>query len=200
MNYEYVKNSRHNLKRRLLYSMGNQCAICGYNKCSSALEFHHLNPTDKDFTLGTNANIAFEKALKEVQKCILVCANCHREIHEGLIDSNNLISSYDENKAQEMLQEIEDIKTKKLHYCKKCGKIISSKAQYCRDCFCQQQRVVERPSREELKDMIRTLPFTHIANNYNITDNSVRKWCDSYRLPRTKKEINSYSDEEWKDI
>ena len=59
------------------------------------------------------------------------------------------------------------------------------------------QRMVERPSREELKQLIRTTPFTTIAKQYGVTDNAIRKWCDFENLPRTKKEINSYSDEEW---
>ena len=45
--------------------------------------------------------------------------------------------------------------------------------------------------------MIRTLPFTQIGTKYGVTDNAIRKWCDKYELPRTKKEIVSYSDEEW---
>lgn len=56
------------------------------------------------------------------------------------------------------------------------------------------------PSRNVLKTKIRTTSFVQIGKEYNVTDNSVRKWCDSYNLPRHKKEINVYSDEEWKKI
>lgn len=85
--------------------------------------------------------------------------------------------------------------------CIKCGKNISKTAKFCTSCSAQMQRIVkERPSREELKTLIKTLPFTQIAKSYNITDNAVRKWCDFYKLPRTKKEINSYSEEEWNEI
>ena len=52
-------------------------------------------------------------------------------------------------------------------------------------------------SREELKKLIRTTPFTTIGKQYGVTDNTVRKWCDKYNLPRKVKEIKSYSDEEW---
>lgn len=197
--YEYVKNSRHNLKRRLLYSMGNKCCLCGYKKCTSALEFHHKNPEEKDFTLSANANIAFIKAIEEVKKCILVCANCHREIHENLISVEE-IECYDESKAQEMQQEIDDIKTKTIHYCQSCGKIISYGATRCPECAKVAKRHCERPEREELKKLIRSYPFTTLASNFGVTDNAIRKWCDAYNLPRTKKEINSYSDEEWKSI
>lgn len=48
--------------------------------------------------------------------------------------------------------------------------------------------------------MIRVLPFTQIGEQFGVKDNSIRKWCDSMNLPRTKKEINSYSDEEWDKI
>ena len=76
--------------------LGDKCAICNYNKCITALELHHLNSEDKEFTFGSNANIATEIALNEAKKCILVCANCHREIHANLIDSSNLESTYSE--------------------------------------------------------------------------------------------------------
>jgi hypothetical protein len=49
----------------LVYIHGGKCALCGYNKCLSALEFHHINSDDKDFSLGTNTSISTEKALLE---------------------------------------------------------------------------------------------------------------------------------------
>ena len=196
MGYEYVKNSRHNLKQRLLYVMGEKCCICGYNKCSTALEFHHKNPEEKDFTLGSNANISFVKANEEIKKCILVCANCHREIHNFNIDISEY-NCYDEIKAQEKILELENFKTKKLHYCKKCGKVISSKAIHCAECALIEKRLVERPSRDELKQLIRTKPFTQIANQFGVTDNAIRKWCLSMNLPSRKNDINNYSDKEW---
>lgn len=196
MGYEYVKNSRHNLKQRLLYVMGEKCCICGYNKCSAALEFHHKNSKEKDFTLSANANISFAKANEEIKKCILVCANCHREIHNFNIDVTQY-NCYDENKAQEKFLELEEIKTKKIHYCKNCGKIISAKAEHCVECALIEKRVCDRPSREELKQLIRIKPFTQIANQFNVSDNAIRKWCLSMNLPSKKADIKNYSDEEW---
>ena len=197
MSYENVKKSRYNLKRRLVYIMGGKCQICGYDRCQSALDFHHLDPNIKEFSFAGNPNIGFDKAKEEVKKCILVCANCHREIHAGVIDCPT-VSSYDEIKAEEIQKELDDFKTKTIHYCKGCGKIISAKAEYCKECSNTEKRVVkERPTRDELKQMIRLKTFTQIANEYMITDNAVRKWCDTYNLPRTKKEIKKYTDEEW---
>jgi transposase len=83
-NYQHVKNFRQKNKERAIEYKGGECVNCGYKKCSSALEFHHTNPSEKDFGPSKNMNIAWEKLKKELDKCILVCANCHREIHEEL--------------------------------------------------------------------------------------------------------------------
>lgn len=83
---EAVQKRRDKTKQILIDYKGGKCEICGYNKCISALEFHHLNPQEKDFGIaskGYTRSIEINK--KEVDKCILVCSNCHREIHEGLI-------------------------------------------------------------------------------------------------------------------
>lgn len=57
------------------------CALCGYSNCSAALEFHHTDPDTKAETVGKLVGgCAWEKVLKELRKCVIVCANCHREI------------------------------------------------------------------------------------------------------------------------
>jgi len=62
----------------------NGCAICGYNGCNAALEFHHVNQKDKKFNLSMNCKGKSNKDIsEEVNKCVLLCANCHREIHFG---------------------------------------------------------------------------------------------------------------------
>ena len=89
-----------------------------------------------------------------------------------------------------------------LNFCQKCGKQISPNASYCHECW-QEKDWQDRhgdcvkPTREELKHLIRTLPFTQIGKQYNVSDNAIRKWCDSYNLPRTKQAINAYSDQQW---
>lgn len=66
---------------------GGKCCICGYSKCNAALEFHHLNPNEKDFGIASKGYTrAWNKVKEELDKCILVCSNCHRELHNGVID------------------------------------------------------------------------------------------------------------------
>lgn len=72
-------------KLELIEYKGGKCQICGYNKCSGALEFHHLDPMQKDFQISACSK-SFETLKQEVDKCILVCANCHREIHAGITE------------------------------------------------------------------------------------------------------------------
>ena len=199
-NYENVKNSRQRLKTRLLFVMGEKCAICGYHKCNTALEFHHLDPVEKEFTLGANTNISTEKALEEMQKCVLLCANCHRELHAGLI-LENLTSSYSQERAEEVLMELNKIKHGELHYCQRCGVIVSeSRATHCPKCAGFIRRVCEHPDRETLKNLIRTMPFTQIGKQYGVADNTIKKWCKQENLPYRKQDINLLSDEEWQNI
>lgn len=80
---DYVISWRKRTKIKLIKYKGGECEKCGYNKCISALHFHHLNSEEKDFTISSKS-LSFDKLKNEVDKCILVCSNCHAEIHEEL--------------------------------------------------------------------------------------------------------------------
>ena len=87
-----------------------------------------------------------------------------------------------------------------MKYCKRCGKEIDRKATHCVECRYIVSRTCDRPSREELKNLIRTITFVEIGKRYGVTDNAIKKWCDGYSLPRKKSDIKQYSDEEWEKI
>ena len=80
-NYVHVKNRRQKLKKMSVDYLGGECVICGYKKCIGALQFHHRNPKEKDFTIGRYTVIAWEKIKKELDKCDILCSNCHSEVH-----------------------------------------------------------------------------------------------------------------------
>jgi 5-methylcytosine-specific restriction endonuclease McrA len=83
---EAVQRRRHKIKQMAIDYKGGCCQECGYNNYNGALEFHHLDPNEKDFSLGYKGHCtAWEKVKEELDKCVILCANCHREVHAGLI-------------------------------------------------------------------------------------------------------------------
>lgn len=80
-----VAEQRRKNKLKLVSHFGGKCQICKYDKCSAALEFHHIDPNDKNFGLGQKGlSKSFDKLLEEANKCVLLCANCHREVENGI--------------------------------------------------------------------------------------------------------------------
>jgi hypothetical protein len=81
---EYYQAKRYSLKKEMVDYKGGQCEICGYDKSLRALQFHHTDPSEKDFNIGDVSSMN-EVVKKELDKCKLVCANCHSEIHDNNI-------------------------------------------------------------------------------------------------------------------
>lgn len=83
--YKSTKKRAIEIKKKCINYLGGACLMCGYNKCIEALEFHHKDQSTKDPTLtngrGINKRKCFETLKEELNKCVLLCANCHREIH-----------------------------------------------------------------------------------------------------------------------
>lgn len=72
------------VKHQLILYKGGKCEKCGYNKCEGALQFHHIDMSQKEFQLSDSditKNISLNDLKKEVDKCMLLCANCHAELH-----------------------------------------------------------------------------------------------------------------------
>ena len=74
---DYVRK----LKRKAVEYKGGECQECGYKKNYAALDFHHLNPKEKDVNWNTSRHWSWNRLVKELDKCVLVCHNCHAEIH-----------------------------------------------------------------------------------------------------------------------
>jgi hypothetical protein len=69
-------------KQKCLEYKGGHCEICSYDRCVDALEFHHCDPSRKDFSISQAKFTTFDARVKgELDKCVLLCANCHREVH-----------------------------------------------------------------------------------------------------------------------
>lgn len=141
------------------------------------LELHHID--------GNHYNNNFDNLQ-------ILCPNCH-----------SLTQNY-RNKGKTKLimnyQEVDIPKkssSRKNKQCISCGAPITKQATYCEKCYKQSLQRVKRPDRDTFKKEIRTIPFLQLSAKYGVSDKSISKWCIAYNLPHKKKDIKSYSDEEW---
>jgi 5-methylcytosine-specific restriction endonuclease McrA len=82
---ERVSERRRRIKRILIEEAGGCCAACGYDRYPAALQFHHLNPSEKSFGLSAGGlSRGIDRARKEARKCVLLCGNCHAEVEAGV--------------------------------------------------------------------------------------------------------------------
>jgi transposase len=81
---EAVGRRRDAVRQTLIAEAGGRCAACGYNRCNAALQFHHLDPRTKEFTIRDGSLRGLEVLRAEARKCILLCANCHAEVEGGV--------------------------------------------------------------------------------------------------------------------
>jgi 5-methylcytosine-specific restriction endonuclease McrA len=79
----------HNLKLTAIKWMGGECVVCGYSSCARALHFHHINPHEKKNDISSLS--CWYDIENELKKCVLLCANCHAEVHDGMIDHETLL-------------------------------------------------------------------------------------------------------------
>ena len=81
-----VAKRRKKIRAKAIEYKGGKCYFCGYNKFVGAMEFHHLDTNKKDFGLSMKGlTRSWIKTKNEIDKCILVCSNCHRELHGGIL-------------------------------------------------------------------------------------------------------------------
>ena len=126
---------------------------------------------------------------------IILCPNCHA-LTDNYRGKNTKAYKTNNNKKK-------NIKMKKANYCIDCHRIISTRAVRCKSCSSkkrEKEKINKCPPREELKQLIRIIPFLQIGKKYNVSDNTIRNWCKIYQLPYSSKEIKKYSDEEWCNI
>ena len=192
MSAKNVIAARQKRKQELVYIMGGKCALCGYDRCIAALEFHHIDKSQKEWGLSSGNCHSWEEDVEEVKKCILVCSNCHREI-----EAFDLVveTSFDEEKCNE----ITSIKEQEaaVNRCRRCDKEIDPKAFYCTECWHFLSRKTQRPSRDDLKNLVRYNSFAAVAKMFDVSDNTIRKWCQYYNLPYRVNDIKLISDEDW---
>lgn len=171
--HEYQAERWRQRKKKAVELMGGKCSRCGYCRNYSALEFHHLDPTQKDFDFNVGRRRSWDKMLKELKKCVLLCSNCHKEEHhpETLLDGETSRANVILNLGPKITGKCLECKTN----------VFGTK--YCsHTCAANSKRRADRPSREELEKLIETTPILQIGKKYKVSDNAIRKWADHYGL------------------
>ena len=183
----------HILKEKLIRDKIKEarCENCGLSEWMGQaipLELHH-----KDCNHYNN----------ELSNLQILCPNCHAQQpgNSGANIKNAVVLEQVDNAHLECAAEgrVGSSPTDSTikNFCVDCGKEINKRSTRCEKCFNIHSRIVERPTRDEIKVLIRMKPFTTLAKEYRVSDNAVRKWCDFYNLPRKKGEISKYTNEDW---
>lgn len=168
--YLTVKRQRE-YKLKCLEYLGNVCSKCGYNKYAEALDFHHIDPANKKFSIAQFRKKDWKRnkdiIIAELNKCVILCANCHRELHRV---------------EYEALPPLKP-KIKPTKKCPFCSVDFNSDRKFCSmKCYRLASRKVNRPTKEELELLISKHSFCELGRMYHVSDNAVRKWCRHYRI------------------
>lgn len=174
----YLKQKERAITRKLeiIKLKGGKCEKCGYDKNIAALELHHLIPNDKSFQLDARhlSNTTTEKILEETQKCILVCSNCHKELHYPTLNKDNIPKLLEEMKSKHITLKH---KTKKC-VCKHCGKefdYVCGKIYCSKECK-NAELNTKYPSYEKLTEKHKELKsWDKVAIFYGITRRIIQR-------------------------
>ena len=142
-------NRRRNFKQNCVDYKGGSCQKCGYNKDLTALEFHHLNPEEKEMLLSKMMNKPWELTKKELDKCVVLCSNCHREEHSIINKKKKQEKEFLSNLTNNFSDSILTGKNTGQNSCNQCDKVLTeentssgSHKYICKSC--DSKNVVER--------------------------------------------------------
>jgi hypothetical protein len=188
LNSKRVVDWRKRARKVLIEVLGNKCAICGYeDDFPGAYDIHHISPELKEINFGNLSTLGIRKCLLEAEKCVLLCAICHRKIHAGIIDISESKYFYNKDLANEYISSGKTVpssherleRRKKVlikNYCIDCGKEITKRSKRCWDCNAINSRTVERPDINTLLKDIETLGYNGTGRKYGVHASTIHKW------------------------
>ena len=168
-----VQKRRDKIKQMAVEYKGGKCERCEYNNCLSAMDFHHLDPNEKDFGLAKNRLTRSWEAVKaELDKCILVCCRCHRELHDEqrsvakeIKHKKELVSAPKEKKLKEITS----------NECPTCGKLKNSEQITCSTKCARIKNRKVNWDEINLEELYKENSMVAIGKMFGVSDNSVRK-------------------------
>lgn len=177
-----VISYRQRTKQRAIVYKGGSCIVCLYSKCIRSLQFHHLDPKEKDRRIGSGNTIAWKRLKIELDKCVLLCANCHGELHDGLLDITPYLKRNPTPEQGVLYIEETGLnlqsKTQEKSYCRSCNIPIYKGSQKCKKCE-NSSRVgntkIEWPPLAQLLHMIRETSYTAVGRELGVSGNAVKK-------------------------
>lgn len=176
-----IKRWRKRTKLRVIEAMGGKCVCCGYDRCAGALSLHHLDPSQKEFRFGSVRAVAksWEKLVQELRKCILVCSNCHAEIHDGVKEIPKNPTRFNEEYADYIGTERQK-KQKSWPSCPSCHKKVHPSKKYCSTkCIKVHNKRVDWGSVDLHKMIADGLSKRKISQILGVSDKTVAKHLQS---------------------
>lgn len=174
-----VKSWRQRTKERIILAMGGKCVCCGYNKCQASLALHHLDPKEKDFSFGAiRANCkSWNKIVVELRKCILVCVNCHGEIHYGLTKVPSNATKFNEKYTDylELERKERENDPSRYHECPRCKKDTSNTQKYCSQKCSALAALRFNWNQFNLEEMYKKMTVTQMAKIIGCSDVAIHK-------------------------
>lgn len=173
-----VNNRRFEFKRRSIAYKGGRCENCGYCKSVRALTFHHIDPSTKSFGIANAHCRSWEVVQAELDKCIMLCANCHAEEHERL----DLRTEYSKVWNKQKPSQASDI-------CDGCGgkKTQRKNVKLCFKCtnakLLSGMKIIW-PNNEELHRLVWEMPTSKLASILRISDRAIGKRCQKLGIPK----------------
>jgi hypothetical protein len=167
-----VKRWRKETKQRIVDSLGGKCCICGYNKCNDSLAVHHLDPSKKEMRIAAQIvnPTSWSKIVEELRKCVLLCHNCHSEVHAGISlvpdNSPRFDETYEIYRIEKIMQD----------QCPICGKDKPIIQFTCSHICAQKKKEIINWDSVNLEELLKSgKSYVAIAELVGLSNVSVRK-------------------------
>jgi hypothetical protein len=167
-------------KQKAVEYKGGKCEKCGYDKSLAALVFHHRDPKEKDFRI-SEKNRKWEQIEAELDKCDLLCSNCHHEEHERIAEIGRK-ERYEKIRSLVPEKTPGPILKTECSTCKKPIRRLESEARgkeiFCSlECVSKNQEKAKWPDKRELETLVWKNPATHLAKIFGVSDKAIKKRC-----------------------
>lgn len=183
-----VSEARRRTKAKAVEYKGGKCEVCGYSKSQAAMDFHHVDPTQKDLAIGSGNPRQWEVIRVELDKCRLLCSNCHREEHDRLRQEHRT------EQARAAREEVSERKDQEQRSCTRCGELVGvtpsrimaslTGALYCGlACFRASRETTGWPGDDVLRGLVWQVPVQQIGRQLGVSASAVKKRCRVRGIP-----------------